>query len=357
MARQKKPRISVYKPRRHRQRWRIEIRDGVTGSRSRPSFDSEKEAWRAYRTAKREALAFEEPTVGEMIEAYREHQIEKGNRPSSYKSTYSKMNLFFEPCMNLRVSQITQAKAQKLYDRRRATLAVDSHRNELAEAKTFFRWIVKQGKLRNSPLEEIEPVGRRKKGKPQLRAGEAMAFLDRALELSAEGSDAAFAAAACLLMGLRAGEITRRVVRDVDPATHILHIEKAKTRAGNRLVEIPNVIWPHFEQRIADRDPMEPLLPSPRSDDGFHEKEWVGRMTKKICEKLELPQVCAHGLRGTHATLARQAGATGHLVAAALGHEDVRTTRDNYLLPGTTEKKRQEVALEVLTGGKAEGLK
>ena len=76
MARRKKGRISVYVPRKHHNRWRFEVRDGVTGSRSRPSFDTEAEAWKAYHQAVREAAAFEEPTIEELVVQYRQYQIE-----------------------------------------------------------------------------------------------------------------------------------------------------------------------------------------------------------------------------------------------------------------------------------------
>ena len=36
--------------------------------------------------------------------------------------------------------------------------------------------------------------------------------------------------------------------------------------------------------------------------------------------------VTAHGMRGLHSTLAMEAGVTGHVVAASLGHERVTTT-------------------------------
>lgn len=65
------------------------------------------------------------------------------------------------------------------YEKRRGEVAVDTHRNELSEVKTFLRWCVGKSMLPRSPAEEVEPIGRRRKGKPQLRRAEAMAF-DRA---------------------------------------------------------------------------------------------------------------------------------------------------------------------------------
>jgi len=45
-----------------------------------------------------------------------------------------------------------------------------------------------------------------------------------------------------------------------------------------------------------------------------------------------VPVVCAHGLRGTHASLAVMAGATSHQVFGALNHESFEVTRNHYLI-------------------------
>jgi len=61
------------------------------------------------------------------------------------------------------------------------------------------------------------------------------------------------------------------------------------------------------------------------------------------------------GLRGTHSTIAQEAGATSHLVARQLGHESVKTTHESYTAPGTVERQERKAALKVLTGGKRRG--
>ncbi|HVV48875.1 MAG TPA: hypothetical protein VHO06_04390 [Polyangia bacterium] len=40
--------------------------------------------------------------------------------------------------------------------------------------------------------------------------------------------------------------------------------------------------------------------------------------------------VTAHGLRGTHAEVAREVGVSGVLLAAAMGHESETTTTEHY---------------------------
>jgi len=348
MARRR--RLAVYPPRRHRARWRIEIWDGVTGSRSRPSFGGEEDAWRGYKDALKEARLYEEPTLGELIELYLCHVTERGNRPASVATTGKRLRNFLRADA-LIVSQLTPKRCEAMYVRRRKEVKVDTHRNELAAVKAFCRWLVKEGHVKRSPAEAVEPIGRRRKGKKQLRPGEAVKLLNFALARSAEGDDAAFAAALALVMGLRSGEITRRVARDVDGHARLLYIENAKTEAGNRRVEIPDVLWPHFEARVEGKGPTDPLLPTDNTEDGFHRHEWLWKATRKMCLALDLPVVCPHGLRGTHSSLAQEAGATAYLVAQQLGHANTTVTREHYTAPGVTEQQTARRALKVLSGG------
>ena len=83
--------------------------------------------------------------------------------------------------------------------------------------------------------------------------------------------------------------------------------------------------------------------------------EIVGRVndnTKRLCKALELPLVCAHGLRGSHSTIAQEAGTTSHVVAKQLGHADERTTREHYTEPGLGKRKNRQRVLKVLEGGR-----
>ena len=120
--------------------------------------------------------------------------------------------------------------------------------------------------------------------------------------------------------------------------------------SSERKLGIPDVLWPHFEQRIRDKQPDAALFLA-KSQDGFHCVEWVNDNTKRLCEALELPRVCAHGLRGSHSSIAQEAGATGHLVAKQLGHSDEKTTREHFTEPGLGERKNRKRLLKVLSGG------
>jgi len=84
---------------------------------------------------------------------------------------------------------------------------------------------------------------------------------------------------------------------------------------------------------------------------GHHWRDWPREWVRRICEAAKVPVVCAHSMRGLHSTLAMDAGVTGHVVAASLGHEQVSTTIESYAKPEAVAGARQRRALTVLAGG------
>jgi hypothetical protein len=97
------------------------------------------------------------------------------------------------------------------------SFSADSHRNILAEARSFLRWCsTKRRWISRNPLEEVEGVGRRKHGKAQLRVDEARRWVATAVDLADGGEEGAVAALLALVMGMRANEIVSRVARDLD---------------------------------------------------------------------------------------------------------------------------------------------
>src|SRR4029079_18029117 len=139
---------------------------------------------------------------------------------------------------------ITPAKGAELYAglrRRKAkggkVLAVDSHRNILAEARSFLKWCHGKRWIVRNPLDEVEGVGRRRHGKEQLRIDEARKWQAKAIGLADKGESGAVAAMMCLVMGMRCSEIVSRVVRDLDDDGQLLWIPDSKTWAGRRKLQ------------------------------------------------------------------------------------------------------------------------
>ena len=177
---------------------------------------------------------------------------EKQNKERSYTATLWRLGTFF-PDEELSLSALTPPKCAGYYQslRLRETkygkpLAVDSHRNILAEARTFLKWCTGKGYLRANPLEGLEGTGKRRHGKPQLRIDEARKWQGKALQFADEGEAGAVGALVTLVMGLRAGEVVSRVVRDLDDGGQLLWIPDSKTEAGKRTLQVPEILRPYL---------------------------------------------------------------------------------------------------------------
>ena len=289
----------------------------------------------------------------EAMTAYEKYQRdEKGNKAKSAHDTRYRLESFF-PQVTTMLDELTPAGCERLYENLRTRpnsrakdrpLAVDSHRNILAEAKTFLGWCVRKKWLRQNPLAEVQGKGRRRHGKPQLRRDEARKWLVKALEMADAGDEGAVAAMSAFLLALRASEVVSREVRDLDDGGQLLWIPDSKTAAGKRTLEVPELLQPYLLRLADGKEPNAPLF-------GKHWRDFVRKAVVRICDAAEVPRVTAHGMRGLHSTLAVAAGISSHLVAAAMGHESARTTFQSYALPQAVSGAQQRRLLVALTGG------
>jgi integrase len=142
-------------------------------------------------------------------------------------------------------------------------------------------------------------------------------------------------------------------VRDLDDGGNVLWIAETqggwrpKSRAGQRRIEVPEVLRQMLLQRAQDKAGETLLFISPRSR-GRRSHSWLREHTRRLCKAAGVPVVCAHALRGQHATLAIQAGATPHLVAGALGHASTGVTLGSYAMPGSEQIALARNAARVL---------
>jgi integrase len=280
-------------------------------------------------------LQAEAVTVNDALDDYRSYMRDKGNRPRSIETTLTRLRAFF-PDGDLVLADLTAKRAAGLYTdlrtrpskRLKRPAAVDSHRNTLNQARTFARWCGKRGWIAGDPLGGIEGVGRRRRGKPQLRLDEGRVFLASA-DLSDPGN---LAAGIALLLGLRATEIASIAARDVDDKGALLWIPESKTDAGRRMLEVPDLL----------RGPLEAAKRAAGNGRLFpgRNRHWVLREVQRLCRAAGVPVVSAHGLRGTHATVAQDMGATGRIVAAALGHTSEAVTAAHYTKPDAADRGR-----------------
>lgn len=229
--------------------------------------------------------------------------------------------------------------------------AVDTHRNTLAEVKTFFTWTVEKKRwLRANPLADVKGEGKRRHGKKQLRIDEALRWLDKARELA----DAAMAkvkpgrhleglasAMSTLLLGSRSEETIVRLVRDLDCGGRLFWIDDAKTEKGNRAVEVPGMLRPYLLRLAQGKNANDRLF-------GRHDRAYPRRWVKRICALACVPIVGAHAMRGLQATLSIIGGFDVRKAADKLGHEQETTTLQSYADRQEVGQARQRQALKVL---------
>jgi integrase len=362
MARRRKGE-RVLGPYSQRGKWRIiVVRAG--GEKVTEYYDTEAEAQQVVRSLFRAMKRAVDRTVEEAMKEYEVYlRDDKQNKPRSIEDTRWRLRQYFVELdaegkvlrnpADIMLSGISAERGVAFYDalrRRRSErtkrpLSVDSHRNILAEAKTFLRWCVGKKWLSRNPLEEVRGIGKRHKGKEQLRIDEARRWLAKALELADDGEGGAIAAMMALVMGMRASEIVTRIVRDIDDEGRLLVIPASKTEAGKRQLQIPELVQPLVKGLAEGKGPRDLLF-------GYHDRDWVRDWVQRICKMAGVPMVTAHGMRGLHGTLATERGITGQVVALALGHESVKTTFGNYVQAEAVATAQQRRALTVLQGGR-----
>lgn len=352
--------FTIGKPQLHRPgKWRCSI--GREGGRTwGPLADSpEKATYAAERAAQKAASGV--ITVRQAIEGYIDFRRSAGTRERSLTTAAQQARRFFEPALEQPLVRITPKRAAELYEQLRtvpgvrgAVLAVATHRQCLEIARGMFAWCVSQRLVRANPLAEIKGVGLALRGKFQLRLDEARQLVQLGLRKAQAGDDGALVVVMALVMGMRAGEIVSRSVRDLDDGGQLLWIEdsgswRTKSRAGRRSLRVPLALQPLLQSRVLNKQAADKLFPAPRVG-GQRMVSWVRASTMRLCEEASLPSVCAHSLRGLHATIAIQSGASPRVVAHALGHEALSTTLSAYAAPGSVEVGQQHlVEAQLLT--------
>lgn len=331
--------VRVHGPYEHRRRWRVVIvRPG--GKRLCRSFETYEDAQKAIRIA--ESQADGAVTIGEALEAYERHLRDRGVADATRYNYTNRLRNFFAGVPTL--AKVTPAACERLYERLRREKAADTHLATLSRAKAFLAFCVDQGWLRKNPAEGLRGTGRKRKGRPQLRLDEARAYLE-ACRGAAEGGDvSALAAQLPLVLGLRAAEVAALDARDVDDGGRLLWIAASKTDAGVRRVLVPDELAEPLRAQAVGR--VGALWPRPT-------RYWVHHHVQRLCRAAGVPEVGPHGLRGTHYTLARGAGATADAVASALGQRGTEVGQRHYAAPGLEDELRQRRALKLIDGGRS----
>lgn len=330
--------MRVHGPYQHRRKWRVVVvRDD--GTRDVRSFDSQRAAEETAEAFQRLCCGKPTISIAEALEKYEKHLTSVGYQPVSITTLRNRLLGFVDGIGETACHRITgmNERYTKLTERWSAT----THHLALSEARSFGKWLVKNEHCAANPFDGIESIGRPKKRKVQLRIDEARLWMAKALELAPK-QPGATAALCGLLMGMRASEIIERKVRDLDDDGRVLVIEDSKTEASTRRLIIPDVLRSLLLARCADKLPTAKLFNRTRG--------WVRHWTIEICDLAGVPRVCAHGLRGTHATIAVEAGMSPNLVALSLGHTSSKMTLGAYAAPGAKSVATRSAVVIALNG-------
>ncbi len=324
--------------------WRI-IEVNSTGYRTSHMADSQQAANRLAAKLRAQLRAL---TVGTAIGEWKESRLRAGCTPTTIHEQTARVHAMLDSVLALQMNEVTVRKAAAVYEQMtkepsRKTgrpLTAASHRHYLALIRAMWAWSIKQGHAASNPWLQVEPIGRPATGKPQLRRQEARRFAELAEHEAAAGSRLALAALCCLSLGLRANEALNLTARDVDAESGELYVNGTKTAAARRRIKLPFYLAKLLTQAAQGRPPAERLCHARRQK--------LHSTVVALCARAGVPRVCVHGLRGTHASLAVEGGASVEAVARVLGHTSTAMTLGHYVSGDAATGARLSVVSDAL---------
>ncbi len=308
------------------------------------------------------------------IRSYRTRRlaVEKGNKARSMDTTEDRLENFFRPVLQGRLASLTAERVKTLYlgrysdtgdlvehgavtrpTRFNKPASAATHRNELGAAKTFLSWCVEVALISKDPGAAVKKVGKPNSGKKQLSQDQSNLWLDKASQFALEGDMGAVAALVAFVIALRASEIVGLTREQVDADGTVVIVWRGKSKRAERRLAVPvetaigRILRLCMKSLCTDKVAADTLF-------GRRDRSWVLQNVKRICRAAGVPEVSAHGLRGTHATLAEEAGTTPAMMLQSLGHESRGVQHRAYIEPGATERARARKAMgkmKVLRGG------
>ena len=343
-------RIRVLGPYRNRDTWRVILVEGK--ERKSLCVRSHEEAYVLITKCMQEVERRQTRTLDTCLQEYRDYLINVRHALTSTADHVCSSLASWFP-VSIPLHSLTPTKAQRLYEeltrriskRTGKVLAVATQQFFLSCAKSFGKWARKERLLVQNPFSEVVPIGRRHSGKTQLRINEAKKLATRTQALADAGDSDALALLLMLHLGLRQGEVGTRIARDVDEGGSLLWITTGKNSRAVRRLEVPACLRVPLLALARRKQPGELLFADgPQAPSRQH---FWGKL-HQFCRRAEVPMVCPHSLRGLHATLAIQAGATGAAVAQALGHGSFQVTARHYATPESIASSRAAQVADAL---------
>ena len=335
--------------------WRVVI--VVGGKRTSHFAPTEAEARRLVRKLERELPLTQTQTVREVMELYLADRIATGHTLPMTASNYRvRIMLFFGTDLDRGIAEITAARSEVLYQRAmerelpksKGKVSAATQRNELTIVKMLFNWASRRALIRQSPLGQVRPMGRPRRGKVQLRIDEARAFEAAALRRFTEKGDAvSLAALAALHLGLRASETLNLRVRDLDNDGQMLWVEGTKNERARRHLEVPDCLQVHLRKAAAGRRADGFLFGESRNG-GPRDRRVLHDRVVALCKAAGVMRVCPHSLRGLWATLQARSGADPNAIARSLGHGSFEITRRHYAQASAVHGAQSERVAAIL---------
>ncbi len=360
MPRPRSDKPYVCGPYKHRARFRLFIYTGASGPRGRrsarvQSFDTAEAARRWKVEFERQAAAAGR-TVGDAVTEFLEYKRRKGNKERSLTTDRFRLAALLD--LEMPIASLTARRAQNLYDELvDQGGAVDTHQGCLVQARALGTFCVGRSWLTSNPFAKVEPVGRKSRGKAQLRLDEARKFRDHCIDAwTKEADKTAVAAVLPFVMNLRASEVAGLVARDVDDRGRILWVAfeeddagqgTDKSEAARRRLEVPPEVQPMLIALAEAAGSPEGRLFTLRSGapaDRHRVADWAEQHLKRAGVRV----VTTHGLRGTHSTLATEAGTSAVQLAQSMGHTDPGMTERHYIADGTKQAAEMTRLMGVL---------
>lgn len=305
-------------------------------------------------------------TVGEAIRTYMTERLgdEERNRPSGMESTGYRLESMFGPVMTGRLMLLTAAQCLELYvgkkdvrgkrvgdglvtrhTKKKKPPSVAYHHGILAESKTFLDWCVGSGMLVANPMTAVVPVGQKERGKPQLNGDQTHAFINAAMSMILAGDQSAVAGLLALVLGLRASEVVNLTPSKLDEGASVVCVVRGKTRRSTRRLRLPletpvgELLRASLRGLAMGKRPAEPVF---AGDRGPRRRRWVYEASMRICRVAGVPEVSAHGLRGTHLTLAEEEGTSSSNMVRSAGHDRAVQLQDYVRGEGAQERGTQK---------------
>lgn len=130
--------------------------------------------------------------------------------------------------------------------------------------------------------------------------------------------------------GVRAGELGRVLITDVDLELGIVHVAEAKDRAHPRDLVVPPSVRPVAERLLERARRLEASGSNPHRLFVPRAVFWIGNINRRWQDRLGDPRLCGRTLRHTFVTGVITSGATAAEARDLAGHRHLSTT-DRYV--------------------------